>query len=81
MSASTASELFDSWGPNVMTPYRVAVRDTPERFVELSEGTGMEGRPIWGVTAVLRDSLVVDQEWSGLFHSRGDAEEAFLSVP
>lgn len=38
-------------GPNVMTPYRIKLGDIHDTLVyEISEGTGLNNRPLYGVT-------------------------------
>jgi hypothetical protein len=75
----TARAAFAGLGKNFMTPdviaYRWATIDGKRWAVELSEGTGFDHQPIYGVS--FRDPENPDEadlELSRMFHSREEAE-------
>lgn len=51
-----AEAAFARMGKNFMTPNIIRYQDLPNGYmVELSEGTGFENNPIWGVTVLNAD--------------------------
>lgn len=70
---SVASKLFRSWAPNVMTPYNRVWLTGKAWLIEVSEGTGFDHQPLWGVTVVSRATKRYDEERSRLFRSHDEA--------
>jgi hypothetical protein len=70
------SKFSAKFGRNIMTPDIIGYQVSGNRVIELSEGRGMEGEKIFGVT--IRDYK--NGEWkepnlSQMFHSMGKAQD------
>lgn len=80
MIVDTAARKFKSVvkGKNFMTPDVIRYGETRSHFFELSEGTDLEGQPIYGVTVVDWATHPADRKHntklSQVFHSREFAE-------
>lgn len=74
---TTTQELFKQAvkGKNVMTPDVIRYGQTGKHVFELSEGTGFDGQPIYGVTVVnIEGEPKHDTNKSEMFYSREFAE-------
>lgn len=69
-----AYAYYAKQGKNFMTPDVIEYIDTPRFLVELSEGTGFDHEPIYGVTVATLDGER-DHDRSQMFFSLDDARE------
>jgi|HubBroStandDraft_5_1064220.scaffolds.fasta_scaffold357586_2 hypothetical protein len=82
----TSAEKFRSIvkGKNVMTPAVLRYGETPTKVFELSEGTGFEGEPIFGLTVIDWGTDPADRkrndELSDCFSSREFAEAVIAGL-
>ena len=75
---SKARQYWQGQGKNFMTPDVIEYITTPRFLVELSEGTGFDHEPIYGVTVATLDGEP-DHDRSQMFHSLDDARE-FIEI-
>jgi hypothetical protein len=70
---------FRSWQkkhPNFMTPNVKKIYSVDNKIIEISEGTGMKGERIFGVTKLERIGEFQFKSLGGeLFHDQGKAEQ------
>lgn len=90
--SNQAQKVFSKMGRNVMTPTWIAYRDVPPgdspwiepkgKVVELTQGTGMENEPIWGVTVRTWDGESNDEtrDESRLFRDQDEASAHFQGI-
>lgn len=81
----SAHSYFKGIGKNIMTPYPLGYWEVDDLLIELSEGTGMEGEPIFGVSVVVPDpayqsGYAPDTEMSRLFWSKADALKRIMAI-
>lgn len=60
-------------GKNFMTPHILGYYYCGDYAVELSEGTGMEHEPIFGVTVVNTVTAEAEHDLSKMFYSKQEA--------
>lgn len=72
---TSARKYFSEMGPNFMTPHALIYMFAGRWAVELSEGKGIDGLPIYGVTAICAYTGEQAKNISKLFNSIGEAEE------
>lgn len=88
MMSNQAQKVFSKMGRNIMTPEWIAYRDVPPgdspweqpigKVVELTQGTGMENEPIYGVTVLDWDGGRTDE--SRMFHDQDEAADYFQGI-
>lgn len=59
---------------NFITPNVLSYSETHNYYIELSQGTGIDGQNIWGITVIEKDSKEHRHDLSNLFHSKQEAD-------
>jgi hypothetical protein len=72
---TSARKYYSEIGPNFMTPNALSYMFVGRWAVELSEGKGMSGQPIYGVTAICAYTGEQARHISKMFNSIAEAEE------
>jgi len=61
-----------------MTPHILSLKEKGNKIIELSEGTGIDDKPIFGVTVIQQidgDDFqsITNMDWNKMFHSKPEA--------
>ena len=74
-AVSTSGAIFNEVvrGKNIITPDVIGFYQNGDFIMELSEGTGFSGDPVYGVTVVSETYKEHEKDLSQMFHSRKEA--------